>query len=125
MADRPTPPPLEPRAPDCPLCHTEVSLEDSHWYCDTCGCEWPYDDWDACGEWRDPDAQQCTEERQPFTLPEHAEFHSHRYRCILDLGHDGWHYGVRIAPSHDSNDIFDWRQGEPATSTAAVPGGEV
>ncbi len=90
--ERPAPPPLEARCPDCSICGKETDYSDEQFVCEQCECYWPADNraYDDRGEWNDPEAKQCAERVQPWldntwvTDPEHKR---EVVRCLLDASH--------------------------------------
>lgn len=110
-------PPLDFRCPYCPLCDRETYHEDETFCCDQCGVVWPTDHGEP-GESYDPDADQCDSEVQPWAgNTDHPQIAGHRYRCVLDLGHEGeQHAGVRSDREVEHHwsvgaDVFSWREG--------------
>lgn len=90
--ERPAPPPLEARAPDCSICGKETSYCDESWLCESCDASWQADGsaYTDDGEWTDPDAEQCEVRVQPWldksyvTDPEQKR---QVVRCLLDADH--------------------------------------
>ena len=74
--ERPAPPPLVIRAPDCPFCGNEVSSDGDGYTCESCECSWSFDG--DGGAWIDEAAPQCG-----AVIDDD--------RCALTAGHDGPH----------------------------------
>jgi hypothetical protein len=94
--ERPTPPPLEARCPDCSICGKETSYYDESFRCEGCEASWPADDraYTDEGEWEDPEAEQCDERVQPWLNNPYVTDPEHRrqvVRCLLNDGHSGNH----------------------------------
>lgn len=92
MADRPLPPPLEARCPDCSVCGEETNYVDASFDCENCNCSWSesgvsYDS----GEWLDPEVDQCAETVQPYLdntwIKDDDERKQKSYRCVRDADH--------------------------------------
>jgi hypothetical protein len=111
-------PPLEYRAPDCPICHREVSHDSDSFYCESCKGTWSSDSYDAEGE-ANPEVEQCPAEVMPFYGREDLpSIRHHRYRCVRDASHPAarWpdlHVGVRSDGGVDYLGApFEWRDGD-------------
>jgi hypothetical protein len=90
--ERPAPPPLEARCPDCSICGKETDYYDESFRCESCGACWPADNsaYTDEGDWEDPDAEQCDERVQPWLNKEWVtdpEQKRRVVRCLLDEGH--------------------------------------
>lgn len=89
---RPAPPPLQPRYPDCSLCHEETRYEDDGYACERCDAWWPERVTGAePGDWHDPDAPQCVETVKPYLdntwIKDDDPRKEREFRCLLDAGH--------------------------------------
>ncbi|PXY20351.1 hypothetical protein [Prauserella endophytica] len=112
--ERPAPPAIEARAPDCPICWRETSFVDDCFECEDCGCYWPKG-FDEPGEWTEPDEPQCTSTHQPFKDNPYVRDQETReqvLRCVLDDGHAGEHRH----PDH----IGEWTDASPNTARLDV-----
>jgi hypothetical protein len=90
--ERPAPPPLEARCPDCSICGNETHYSDEQFVCEHCECGWPADNraYSDEGEWNDPDAEQCTERVQPWldnNWVTDPELKRQVVRCLLNADH--------------------------------------
>lgn len=95
---RQDPPPVEHRAPLCPLCLEEVRGEDG-WMCDSCDIYWSWDG--DSGSWLNEDVEQCGGVKQPFLGSEHENIRTNEYRCLLDVDHKG---------DHRADGFIDWKR---------------
>ena len=109
-------PPLDFRCPYCPLCDQETYSEDECFCCDRCGGTWPTSHSEP-GEPIETEADQCDAEVQPWAgNTEYPNIADHRYRCVLDAGHEAkQHAGLRsdrVIEHHWSvgPDVFRWRE---------------
>lgn len=103
-ATRPTPPPLQPRCPDCPLCAEETYPRDGGYGCDRCAALWPEDPSGyEPGEWLTPDEPQCDETVRPYVsntwIKDDDPRKHNEYRCLLDAGH--YEPGVSLHANHE------------------------
>jgi uncharacterized Zn ribbon protein len=93
-SQRPLPPPLVPRAPDCSICGQETEFQDG-WECPHCGAYWSDDNraYEEPGEWYDESLPRCESIHRPYEKYANSELDNLRelrwvqYRCILELGH--------------------------------------
>ena len=103
-SDRPKPPPLEARAPDCSLCGVETSYDDG-FVCESCEAYWPVDfHLHDHGEWHDPGEEQCGATTRPWADSVHDILRDKAYRCWLAVGHAGEHAGV-----DQTGDVIQWK----------------
>lgn len=88
---QPTPPPLIPRCPECPLCGDEVNPVDDYFLCENCDVSWPmYDQGYATGEWTQFPDVRCKEVVQPRVdngWIRNLALRAERFQCVLGGDH--------------------------------------
>lgn len=103
---RPTPPDVEYRLPDCPLCDKELDTDGDSLRCYECGLTWSMDGSD--GEWDDNEDLGCPSFIEwwntPDLLPEHEIIRHEREQCILTNGHDDKHKSFTYLHVWDDGD---------------------
>lgn len=116
-------PPLEWRAPDCPLCLSETDCDGDGFACESCRVVWPRTAGEP-GEAFEEDVAQCRATVAPFDLPGIAD---QWFRCVLDEDHretgQREHAGVRSDrdPWAPLDDPFRWRDGDIERGRFRVP----
>lgn len=109
---RPTPPELEFRAPDCPMCARETDCDGDSFSCPDCGASWDRDG--SGGEWDNPDEPGCPASYEPFNTgtldPKHESVRHHAERCILPADHRGKHRAFE--------EWFAWTDDDPRVLTS-------
>jgi hypothetical protein len=90
--ERPAPPPLQPRSPDCPLCTRETNWQDDGYACEDCSAWWPERvTGEEPGEWLEADEAQCEETVAPYVhnlwIPANDPRKHLVFRCLLTENH--------------------------------------
>jgi hypothetical protein len=77
--DRPAPPPLEYRAPDCSICGVEVDHDGDGWRCYSCDASWGNDFDGEDGEWDEEFYPELAEARCAASIEQYGE----ALQCVL------------------------------------------
>lgn len=106
-SERPVPPPLQPRCPDCSLCGEETNWEHDGYACQYCDAQWSERvTGGEPGSWLEPDEPQCEETTSPYVdntwIPDDDPRKNLVFRCLLSDGHRA-HPGVDGRPIPHAN----------------------